>query len=320
MKLWISFVPALLAVSSVLAQTSGDHPKPPEIPSVTSAGLMGPSQFQALPSKPADFRSSYGPDADQFGELRVPSSAGPHPVAILIHGGCWKAEYSTLRDLAPMADALKAKGIATWNIEYRRLSQPGGGWPGTYLDVGKGVDYLRSIARQHQLDLTRVILVGHSAGGHLAMWAAARSRLSVGSPLYVNDPLPIQGVVDLAGTADMEAFIPFEQHGCGGSVVEQLLGGKPSDVPEHYAQASAIKRLPIGVSQALFWGRKDDVAPLSLGERYTQAAKRAGDPVRLVIIPGVGHFEIASPFSVAWPTVEGEIVSLLRRRPSTERK
>jgi pimeloyl-ACP methyl ester carboxylesterase len=98
-------------------------------------------------------------------------------------------------------------------------------------------------------------------------------------------------------------------------VVEQLLGGRPSDVPEHYAQASAIKLLPIGVSQALFWGRKDDVAPLSLGDSYTEAAKRAGDPVRLVTFPEVGHFEIASPFSVTWPAVESEIVSLLRRRP-----
>ena len=308
MKLWIPSVLGSLMTASLFAQTISDQPKAPEMPAVSAAGLMGPPEFQALPSKSADVRFSYGPDADQFGELRVPSSAGPHPVAILIHGGCWGAEYSTLRDLAPMADALKANGIATWNIEYRRLSQPGGGWPGTYLDVGKGADYLRTIAEEHQLDLSRVILVGHSAGGHLAMWAAARSRLAAGRPLHVNDPLPIQGVVNLAGTADMEAFIPFEQDACAGPVVEQLLGGKPSDVPEHYEQASAIKILPIGLSQALFWGRKDQVVPMSLGERYTQAAKRAGDPVRLVTFPTVGYFEIASPFSVTWPTIESEIV------------
>lgn len=111
-------------------------------------------------------------------ELRVPSGPGPHPVAVLIHGGCFKAAYATLRDLAPMADALKATGIATWNIEYRWLGEPGGGWPGTYLDVGRAVDHLRALAGQHPLDLGRVVVVGHSAGGHLATWAAARARVA----------------------------------------------------------------------------------------------------------------------------------------------
>jgi acetyl esterase/lipase len=145
-----------------------------------------------------------------------------------------------------MGDALKAKGIATWNIEYRRLGQPGSGWPGTYLDVGN-VDYLRSIAVQRHLDLSRVIVVGHSAGGHLAMWAAARSRLPKSSLIYVSDPLPIRGVIDLAGAPDLEALIPTEQVGCRGPVVEQMLGGKPAEFPERYAQASAIKMLPLGV-------------------------------------------------------------------------
>ncbi|SEC25197.1 Acetyl esterase/lipase [Terriglobus roseus] len=315
MKLWIPSLLGSLMTASLFAQKISDQPKAPELSVVSAAGLMGPPEFQALPSKPADFRYSYGPNADQFGELRVPSNTGPHPVAILIHGGCWRADYSTLRDLAPMADALKAKGIATWNIEYRRLSQSGGGWPGTYLDVGKGADYLRIIAERHRLDLSRVILVGHSAGGHLAMWAASRSRLAAGSPLHVNDPLPIRGVVNLAGTADMEAFIPFEQDACAESVVEELLGGKPFEVPEHYEQASAIRRLPIGVSQILFWGRKDQVVPMSLGERYINAAKDAGDSVRLIAFPTVGHFEIASPFSVTWPTIESEIALLLQKKP-----
>ena len=144
--------------------------------------LMSPQEFQALPSLPADYRISYGTDENQFGDLRVPPGPGPHPLAILIHGGCWKADFATLRDLAPMADALKIQGVATWNIEYRRLSQPGSGWPGTYLDVGKAVDYVRTIAAENHLDLANAIVLGHSAGGHLAMWVAARSRLSVSAP------------------------------------------------------------------------------------------------------------------------------------------
>jgi pimeloyl-ACP methyl ester carboxylesterase len=113
----------------------------------------------------------------------------------------------------------------------------------------------------------------------------------------------------------MEAFIPFEQYGCLGAVVEEMLGGKPSDVPERYTQASAIKMLPLGMPQVLIWGRDDDVVPIWLGERYTLAAKQAGDPVRLVSIPGVGHFEIASPLATTWPAVKSEIVALLTKHP-----
>jgi acetyl esterase/lipase len=236
-------------------------------------------------------------------------------VAILIHGGCFKAEYGTLQDLAPMADALKARGVATWNIEYRRLPQAGSGWPGTYLDVGKGVDYLRAIAVQNHLDLTRVIVVGHSVGGHLAMWVAARSRLPKTSILYSSNPLPVRGVVDLAGTPDLEALIPAEQLSCGGPVIEQLLGGKPSDVPDRYAQASASRMLPIGTPQTLLWGRRDDNVPISIGEKYTQMAVNSGDSAKLVSFPQAGHFEIADPFFATWPAVEREILSLLAKRP-----
>jgi acetyl esterase/lipase len=304
-----------LAATSVMAQKPNESSKQREIPASSSGGHLSLEQFKALPSNPADYRIFYGKDENQFGDLRVPSGAGPHPVVILIHGGCWKADYATLRDLAPMADALKTAGIVTWNIEYRRLSQSGSGWPGTYLDVSKSVDYLRSIAGDKKLDLTRVIVVGHSAGGHLAMWVAARPRLPSASVLYVKDPVPIRGVIDLAGTGDMEAFIQFEQRGCQGAVVEEMLGGKPTDVAERYAQASAINMLPLGIPQVLIWGRNDDVAPIWLGERYTLAAKQAGDPVRLVSIPDVGHFEIASPLATTWPAVRSEIIALLAKHP-----
>jgi acetyl esterase/lipase len=315
MKTMLVSVIGLLTALGVVAQTPSDRPNPPEIASVSAAGLMTPAQFQALPSKPADYRLSYGTDANQFGELRVPSGGGPYPVAILLHGGCWKAEYGSLHDLAPMADTLKAKGIATWDIEYRRLGQAGSGWPGTYLDVGSAVDYLRSIAAQHHLDLTRVIVVGHSNGGLLAMWVAARSRLPKSSLIYVSDPLPVRGAIDLGGVVDMEAFLPLEQQICRGAVVEQVLGGRPAEVPERYAQASAIRMLPLGVPQILIRGRRDQYVPIPLLENYTKTVERAGDPTRLVTVPEVGHFELASPSSVAWPAVEGEILSLLAKQP-----
>lgn len=303
----------LLAIGATLLVLCGacaaTAPEPDK--ATPAVKLMTPAELQALPMRAPDQRLAYGEDPNQYGELRVPSQGGPHPVVVLIHGGCWKEPYATLRDLAPMGDALKEEGVATWNVEYRRLHQPGSGWPGTYLDVGRAIDHLRSLAAQYRLDLSRVVIVGHSAGGHLAMWAAARPRLGKESPLFVADPLPVRGVVNLAGTMDMADNIPRMEAGCGDAVVTTMLGGAPGDVPERYAQASAIALVPLGVPQALIWGEREDFVPLPLAEKYTRAATQAGDSVRVVVVPGVGHFELASPFSAAWPAVGSAIRSLL---------
>jgi acetyl esterase/lipase len=232
-------------------------------------------------------------------------------VVVLIHGGCFKAAYATLRDLAPMGDALKADGIATWNIEYRRLGEPGGGWSGTYLDVAHGIDHLRAMARKHNLDLSRVVLLGHSAGGHLAMWAAARARVPAASPVYAPDPLPVRGVIDLAGPLDLTANIPGYERLCGDTVITALLGGSPATMPERYAQASPINLLPLGVPQVLVIGDHEDFVPRPFVAVYAAAAARAGDSVRIITIPRAGHFEIASPRTAAWPHVEAAIRSLL---------
>lgn len=269
--------------------------------------LMTPADLQALPAKPADHRLAYGDSPIQVGELRVPAGRGPHPVVVLIHGGCWRAPFSTLRDLAPMGDALKAVGIASWNIEYRRLPQPGSGWPGTYQDVGRAIDKLRGLAGPYSLDLTRVAVVGHSAGGHLAMWAAARQRMPRTSPLFVADPLPLRGVLNLAGTIDMTANIAHMEEICGDTVVTKMMGGGPAAVADRYEAVSAGRHLPLGVPQMLVWGEHEDYVPRALAERYADAAVEAGDRVRLQVIPGAGHFEIASPTSDAWPRVLGYI-------------
>ena len=277
-------------------------------------GLMAPGELQALPSKPPDRRVTYGTESSQYGELRVPSGPGPHPVAILVHGGCFKAAYATLRDLGPMGDALKDAGIATWNIEYRRLGEPGGGWPGTYLDVGLAVDHLRTLADQHELDLNRVVLVGHSAGGHLAMWAAARARMPTSSDLRVATPLSVRGVLDLAGPVDLTANISGYESLCRDKVITALVGGTPAEMPERYAQASAIKLLPFGIPQVLLMGEYEEFVPRPLAEAYVRAAATAGDPARLIVIPNVGHFEIASPRAATWPRVLSVIRSLLEAK------
>ena len=273
--------------------------------------LMTPFELQAIPSNPPDRRIAYGSDPSQYGELRLPDTAGPHPVAVLVHGGCFKAEYATLRDLAPMADALKAVGISSWNIEYRRLGEPGGGWPGTYLDVGTAVDHLRSLAKQHSLDLGRVVIVGHSAEGHLAMWAAARARVPVDSDLHVANPLAVRGVLDLAGPIDLTVNIEGYEALCRDAVITRLMGGPPAAFPERYAQASAMRLLPLGIPQAILIGEHEEFVPRSSAANYVRAASKAGDAAQLIVMPDAGHFEIASPRAGTWPRVSSVIRTLL---------
>ena len=280
----------------------------------SAPSLMTPRDLQALPSRPPTARVAYGSDSSQYGELRVPPGPGPHPVAILIHGGCFKAMYANMRELGAVGDTLAAEGIASWNIEYRRLGEPGAGWPGTYLDVGRAVDHLRMLAPAHRLDLARVVLVGHSAGGHLAMWAASRGRLAPESDLYLRDPLPVRGVIDLAGPVDMAADVPGYQAGCGDSVIVQLLGGRPAEVPRHFADASASSRLSLGVPQVLVFGEHEGFVARGVAERYVAAARNAGDTIRLLFLPGMGHFELAMPTTPAWGPVSAAIRGLLDGR------
>jgi len=281
--------------------------------------LTTPQDLEALPRRAPDRRVRYGEGPQQYGELRVPAGRGPHPVVILVHGGCFKAGYATAGYVGPIADALKDEGIASWNIEYRRLGDPGGGWPGTYRDVGRAVDHLRRLAEPHHLDLSRVVVVGHSAGGHLAMWAAGRSRVPRRSAIYMADPLPIRGAVDLAGPLDLSAHIAEYESLCGGRVITSLLGGTPATRPERYAAASPIKLLPYGLPQVVVLGTYEDFVPMPLVQAYAAAARRAGDSVRVIHVRGAGHFEVASPRSYAWPPVNRAIRALLDGRlPAVE--
>lgn len=274
--------------------------------------LMTPGELQAISSQPADATSRYGSDPSQFGELRLPAGPGPHPLVVLIHGGCFKAEYATLRDLAPIGDALKSQGIATWNIEYRRLGEPGGGWPGTYLDVGHAIDHLRTLAKRNRLDLRRVVLVGHSAGGHLALWGASRGRVPAGSAIAQRRPLRPIGAIDLAGPMDMRENIANYEEGCRDRVVTRMLGGTSDEVADRYRAASAGALLPLGVPHVLIWGEHENFVPRPLAEAYVARARSSGDDAKLRVVPGAGHFEIASPHSSAWPAVLAEIQHLLR--------
>lgn len=245
------------------------------------------------PAKP-DAHVAYGTAPSQFAELFLPKGAGPHPVVVALHGGFWRARYD-LTHFSHLCAALAAQGYAVWSVEYRRLGEPGGGWTGTFDDAATGAGSVRSVAAQYQLDLKRVVTLGHSAGGHLALWLAARSRLN-----HVAPTLPVRGVVALAAVSDLALGAEL---GLSNGVVKELLGGTPKEVPERYHQASPSQLLPLGVPQQLLHGTTDDIVPLEMSRRYAEAARKAGDQVTLVPVEKAGHFELIDPLSFAWPRV-----------------
>ena len=259
-------------------------------------------------------RFRYGPAPTGFGDLRTPSGSGPHPVVILVHGGYWRARYS-LDLMDGLGDDLARRGIASWNIEYRRLGDPGGGWPGTFRDVAAAAERLRDLAADHNLDLTRVVTIGHSAGGHLALWLAARRRVPVGtlgdgegSALTGPAVLPLAGVVGQAGVADLtEGW----RRKLSSDVIAELLGGTPNTVPERYAAADPALLLPLGLPQALVHGQADDIVPIAISRDYAAAAARAGDPAHFRVVPGADHFDIINPTTTAWAAIIEELRAIL---------
>lgn len=244
-------------------------------------------------------RLFYGAGEQHYGDLSLPEGAGPFPVVLLVHGGFWKAAYG-LHLMDEMAEDFVARGYAVWNIEYRRVGHDGGGWPGTLLDVADAADFLRTVAREHPLDLTRVIAIGHSAGGHLALWLAARHRLSADSILHTDDPLKLSGVVSLAGVSDLEQMWEIRQQD---SPVANFLGGTPAEVPDRYRQACPTCLLPLGTRVVLIHGTDDDNVPHELSAKFLMDASVAGDDVTMVSLKGVEHFKVITPGSEAWPAV-----------------
>lgn len=264
---------------------------------VAPVGEAASSSAGAAP-RPAH-RLAYGPIALEFGDLFLPAGAGPHPVVVLVHGGCWLSRYDKSR-VANVEQALPALGFAVWSLEYRRVGDEGGGWPGTFQDVAQGTDFLRTLARTYPLDLKRVVLAGHSAGGALALWLAARSKIEPSSEIHSSDPLPVLGVLALAPAPDYESL---EAAGACGGVLDRLLGGAPAQHPDRYQAASPMKLAPIGVRQIVVVGGRDgDWAPG--GRAYVARARAAGDTgVELVEAPESTHDDVVDPQSTSWPIV-----------------
>lgn len=272
--------------------------------------LMTSHDLLALPQPAADATIAYGKSPQQKAELRVPKGRGPHPLVILVHGGCWEAPWG-FEHVRSLAGALRDEGYATWSLEYRRLGDEGGGWPGTLEDVARGADWLRAIAASRQLDLGRVVAVGHSAGGQLALWLASRHSLPRSSALRGSDPLPLRGVVSLAGVTDLRAGA---LRSLCGDAIPRLLGASAADQAERVGLASPIARVPLGVPQRLICGAHDSIVPIEQARSYEAAARAAGDAVSVEVVESAGHFELVNPASAAWPVVRTAVRELLSSR------
>jgi acetyl esterase/lipase len=244
-------------------------------------------------------RIPYGPGVSQAVEWMGTTGPTRSTVVVAVHGGFWRARYG-LDHLRPFCRALASRGFPVASLEYRRLGEPGGGWAGTLEDVESA---LASVAARAQevLHVSAALLVGHSAGGQLALWAASRAKASFGRTL------PLVGAVGLAAASDLvEAFQRDLSHG----VVREFVGGSPEDVPQRYRQASPLLLLPLGVPTVLVHGTDDEDVPYAMSSAYVERARSAGDEAHLVTLEGGGHFDVIEPESRFWPQVRDAIESL----------
>jgi acetyl esterase/lipase len=252
-----------------------------------------------LPPAPA---VPYGEHPDQVANLHLPNGAGPFPVVVLVHGGFWRSGWDRTL-MTPLARDLGARGIAAWNIEYRRVGQAEGGWPGTFLDVAAAVDHLATLP---DVDTSRVVTCGHSAGGHLALWLAARHRLPDAAP-GSRPVVRAKAAIALAAVSDLARA---GHAGLGNGAVAELLGGTPEMVPSRHAYADPLALLPLGVPQLILHGGLDDSVPPEYSREY---ARRAGEEAELVELDAADHFDVIEPSSEAWAAVIQRLPRLLER-------
>jgi acetyl esterase/lipase len=257
---------------------------------------------------PFDLRIRYGNDPSQFADLRFPKGNGPFPLLFVVHGGFWQSVYD-LSHIGHLCAAFTSNGIITCNIEYRRIGNVGGGWPGTFQDISLATrNILETMSPDPRFDHRRTAIIGHSAGGHLALWLAGSHRISKDSPLYTDQKLAFTSTVSLAGVSDLR--LAWRQK-LGHGIVSRFMGGTPHEHPDRYDSGSPIELLPTGARQVLVHGKADDIVPVSESEAFVEKAEMLGDRPTLVKLDSIGHFELIDPESEAWPTVANTVLPLL---------
>jgi acetyl esterase/lipase len=279
-----------------------------------TGGLLSAAEYlRAVRPVAADVRIAYGDGASQWLDFFLPQGRGPFAVVVLVHGGCW-SNVAAADSLSPNAAELAANGVAVCNVEYRRVGEAGGGYPGTYLDLATATERLRREAASLDLDLGRIVLVGHSAGAHLALWLGSRARLPAASPLHAADPLPIRSVVAIAGPGDLRGHAALLGLTCSGlSSIEQVAGVPTPLRPDPFSDTSPMDLLPIGSRTVSITGLYDDNWPPYVSARWVRAARAAGDDAEEVVLPDAGHFEVVDVRRIAWRAVRDLILAEVGR-------
>ena len=266
-----------------------------------------PADNNAEARKPADLMIPYGDHKHQYVDIRLPDTEvygpGPYPTILVIHGGCWLRPYASAKNIGALADSLRDEGYVTVNMEYRTLDEAGGGWPGTFDDISTVADRLRDWAKEHPIDLSRVAAIGHSAGGHLALWTLARQSLGPWSPLYHETPLPLRGAIALGGPGDLLAAREAWTKGCGIDTVTAILQG-PEMRDFNAGSASPAERLPFPGKQVLITGSLDRIVPTEVGDAYVARAAEKDVAVTHITLDGIGHHDYLSKSTAAsWDAI-----------------
>jgi len=288
--------PALLALAACLAGVScamSDNETAPS-PAHADRPIMAWPDLLERPQPAPDQRIPYGPGHLQFSELWLPSGPGPHPTVLMIHGGCWQTAIAERDIMNWIAADLRARGIAVWNVEYRGVDR-GGGYPGTYEDVLAAAESLRTSAERFGLDASNIVAVGHSAGGHLALWLAAASALPEGHPLRPARPLPIATVLSQGGIPDLVAASGRPDHSCGTEAPRAMLGEG-----DNVSASSAFAMTPGPARLIMLHGARDSISPPAYGEAFARAMRGRGRDARVEIVPDEGHVELIAPGSASW--------------------
>lgn len=268
-------------------------------PSHTQPHNLAASLPKALP----DARIRYGDDSPvQFADLRLPTNDAPeygHPVVVFIHGGGWLADW-TKDYSAPFVEALTDVGFATWDIEFRRMGNSGGGYPEMFRDVAKAADHLQHVSTIYPLDITRVVAMGHSSGGHLALWLAGRANLDLNAPLYMPNPHRFRGVVSIGGVNDLEHSL---EHGGRNDILRMLGSISASEAKHLFAHTSPARLLPLGLRQVLILGTEEALWRREMTHAYAETARLTGDDVLLIEPQGLDHFDVVDPHGPAFADI-----------------
>jgi len=267
-----------------------------------AAQPMTLNDYMSLSGPEPSARLAYGGAPSQYAELFLPAGAGPFPVVVLIHGGCWVKEFQGIVQMRNLAGALTAQGIAVWNVEYRRIDEVGGGYPGTYQDAAAALDLLIANAAAHHLDTHRLVAMGHSAGGHLVQWLAGRGKLPPSSPLYAAHPFALREIIALGSIGDLRNRAANLKQVCGVDI-EQLTGRPTAGRPDVYADTSPAELVPNGSHTVLINGSLDTVSSPQTAVDYAARARQAGDKIETLVLPQASHFDEVSASSPAWALI-----------------